>query len=77
MYESLYKLVSDEVPPKEVEVEFKFNIILKIDKIEAHSDFSYDVQKTQYRHQGTKELTKKKLIFILVQKQWKISEIGT
>jgi hypothetical protein len=41
MYRSLYQEVSDPQPDKEVEEEFEFNIVFKVDKIEPPAKMEY------------------------------------
>jgi hypothetical protein len=57
---SLYKEIWDEQPKQEVEDTFEFNIILKVNEENiVSSNFSYEVQKTQYKSDGTTFITNK------------------
>lgn len=85
---SLYREVSDPQPDKEVELEFKIEEIIEVDKVDFHSPFSYKVQKGQWKHQGTTEITQKntesplldKLLFpslVLPSRPCKLSSVET
>lgn len=55
--ESLYKLVSDELPIRKELIDFNFEIIMEVEGIKEYKDFSYDVQKTDWEHEGLRTLT--------------------
>lgn len=55
---SLYEEVSDEQPPKMVEVDFEYVQISEIEEIKDAAGFSYTVSRSrQWSHEGTRELT--------------------
>lgn len=57
MYSSLYTLEFDEHDPVFEEIEFEYNTAFECDRLIDSKCFSYTVQKTQWAHQGTTELT--------------------
>jgi len=46
--QSLYQLRNDPQPHKEVEIDFKFNVILEIDRIEEYGGLHYPIQRTEW-----------------------------
>ncbi|MEX0595128.1 MAG: hypothetical protein WD512_01420, partial [Candidatus Paceibacterota bacterium] len=65
---SLYELKYDKQDSKNVEVEFTYETICEIDEIKSPEGFSYQVQKTQWEHEGTKNLTEKDVHHQLIDK---------
>ena len=56
---SLYELKSDEQPKIRKLVDYELDIVMEIDEIKKHEGFSYQVQKTNWAHEGTTALTEK------------------
>jgi hypothetical protein len=66
---SLYRYVEDEQPDIKEEIEFKFDVVLELEKIERHKDFSYSVLKDSgWSHQEVAELKSEKVTYQLIDK---------
>jgi len=57
MYESLYKFCSDARPDILEDIEFDYETIMEVTEIREYGEIAYDVQKTQWKHDGLKTLT--------------------
>ena len=68
MYSSLYKFVSDPQPDEEVEVDFEYHELIEIDEVEPMKEVSYPVQKTQWAHEGLRNLNEKDIQHQLIDK---------
>ena len=55
--ESLYELKSDKQPNIMEDVEFEIDIVIELDEIKEASLFSYTVQRTKWKSDGTTEIT--------------------
>jgi hypothetical protein len=67
-YRSLYKAVSDEQPDILEYVEFEYKTITEVKEIKEYEGFAYDVQKTQWAHEGLKELKENEVQHQLIDK---------
>jgi hypothetical protein len=56
---SLYELKYDKQPKIKELVDYELDIVIEIDEIKKHEGFSYQVQKTNWAHEGTTALTEK------------------
>ncbi len=63
---SLYTLVSDKQPDKFEDVRFEFTVLLKVKDIPKAINFSYDVNKTRWNHDGLIQLTEKDVDYQLI-----------
>ena len=68
IYRSLYKEVSDKCPPVRENVDFNFQIVMKVKDAQKPDDFSYDVQKTRYTADGLTQIQAKDLQHQIIDK---------
>lgn len=67
-YQSLYKLIFDKQPDKEIECDFELEIILGVERIVDPTKMEYRVMRTQWKSDGYRNITENDIIYQLADK---------
>lgn len=66
IYSSMYSLVSDSQEDILENIEFEYKTIMEVDSLIEFDGFSYQVQRTQWAHEGLRSLTEKEVKYQLL-----------
>jgi len=67
-YKSLYSLVSDKQSAIRENIDFELELLMKVKDVPVPNNFSYDIQRTQWSHEGLTKITNESVNHQLIDK---------